>query len=370
MTTLLRVARASALLLVALLVACAQTNAPSNESVTSASEKESQLVWPTSGIVTQSSAPAPGHPGIDIGAPVGTPVYAAADGAVVSPFDDPGGYGCNVVINHSGGSSLYQGIITIYGHLSSIDVSAGTQISAGTLIGYSGGAAGAECSGNASGPHLHFELRNDMVSIRGWDYSVGVGSQITALTPIDTSIDGLGVSGDCNAACANYGCQCVDGQCSGGFCPGTGCSAQETADCGAYGVNCVDHQCAGGFGPGTGCTARETLDCGNYGANCVDHQCSGGFGTGTGCTARETLDCGNYGANCVDHKCSGGFGTGTGCTARETLDCGNYGCDCVDHECAGGFCPGTGCTARETLDCSNDGCSCNDHKCTGGACGG
>ncbi len=210
---------------------------------------------------------------------------------------------------------------------------------------------------------------------------------------------GSGGGGDCNAACGNYGCQCVAGQCNGGFCPGTGCSAQETADCGNYGANCVDHQCNGGFADGsgctaletidcgnygagcvdhkcnggyaegTGCTARETLDCGNYGVNCVDHKCDGGFGPGTGCTPRETLDCGNYGANCVDHKCSGGFGTGTGCTAHETLDCGNYGCDCVDHACSGGFCPGTGCTARETLDCGDYGCGCRDHKCSGGACG-
>ena len=72
-----------------------------------------QIIWPISGSITQSSAPAPGHPGIDIGAVVGTPVFAAASGAVVAPFNDPGGYGCNVVINHTGGTSLASGIITV-----------------------------------------------------------------------------------------------------------------------------------------------------------------------------------------------------------------------------------------------------------------
>jgi hypothetical protein len=328
-------------------------------------ELTSQLVWPVSATVTQNSAPPPGHPGIDLGAPVGTPVFAAASGNVVTPFWDPGGYGCNVVINHSGGDSLSSGIITVYGHLSNIVVSPDTSIAQGTLIGFSGGAAGAPCSGNSSGPHLHFEIRNNLSSVRGWDGSVHVGSWVNALDPIDTYIEGLPEgTADCEAACANFGCHCVDGQCSGGFCPGTGCTAEETAACGNYGVNCVDHQCAGGFGPGTGCTARETLDCGNYGANCVDHQCSGGFGAGTGCTARETLDCGNYGVNCVDHQCSGGFGPGSGCTAGETIACGNFGCGCVDHQCSGGFCAGTGCTAHETLECEKQGQSCAGHQCT------
>jgi hypothetical protein len=330
-----------------------------------------QLIWPMSGTVTQNSAPAPGHPGIDIGAAVGTPIFAAASGAVVSPFNDPGGYGCNVVMNHTGGGSLVSGIITVYGHMSDIVVSPGTEIAAGTLLGYSGGAAGAPCSGNASGPHLHFEIRNDLVSVRSWDGSVHVGSQVTALDPVDTFIPGLPAdTASCEDACGHFGCHCVAGQCSGGFCPGTGCTDEETAACGNYGVNCVDHQCAGGFGPGTGCTARETLDCGNFGANCVDHQCSGGFAPGSGCTAKETLDCGNFGVNCVDHQCAGGFGPGSGCTARETLDCGNYGVNCVDHQCAGGFGPGSGCTARETMDCGNYGCGCVDHGCSGGFCPG
>jgi len=357
---------------VLVLAACGGAGgAPEERTDTNADALVSQLVWPISGWVTQNTAPPPGHPGIDIGAGVGTPIFAAASGAVVGPFNDPGGYGCNVVINHTGGGSLYSGIVTVYGHMSDIVVSPGTEIAQGTLIGYSGGAAGAPCSGNSGGPHLHFEIRQDLVSVRGWDGSVHVGSQIAALDPIDTFIPGLPEgTPDCESACGNFGCHCVDGQCSGGFCPGTGCTAAETEACGHFGVNCVDHQCSGGFGNGTGCTARETIDCGHFGVNCVDHQCAGGFGPGTGCTARETLDCGNYGCGCVDHQCSGGFCPGTGCTARETLDCGNYGVNCVDHQCSGGFGEGSGCTARETLDCGNYGCGCVDHQCSGGFCPG
>jgi hypothetical protein len=173
-----------------------------------------------------------------------------------------------------------------------------------------------------------------------------------------------GFGGECDAACAHFGCECVAGQCSGGFCPGTGCTAEETHDCGNYGASCVDHKCNGGFAEGTGCTAKETLDCGHFGANCVDHKCNGGFADGTGCTPRETLDCGHFGANCVDHKCNGGYAPGSGCTAKETRDCGDYACDCVDHKCSGGYCPGTGCTAHETLDCEHEGKSCHDHACT------
>ena len=121
---------------------------------------------------------------------------------------------------------------------------------------------------------------------------------------------GGGPCGACSpesqAACGNYGCNCVAGQCNGGFCAGTGCSQQETDNCGAYGCGCVDHQCNGVFCPGTGCTAKETNDCGAYGCGCVDHQCNGGACAGTGCTAGETNGCGAYGCGCANHECKGG----------------------------------------------------------------
>ncbi|MFO0618657.1 MAG: M23 family metallopeptidase [Polyangiaceae bacterium] len=357
----------SSLLAALLSAGCAVDGAPSDEGDEAVStldaELAAQLVWPISGTVTQNSAPAPGHPGIDIGAGVGTPIFAAASGDVVTPYYDPGGYGCNVVINHSGGGGLGAGTISVYGHMSQTLVTAGTHVEQGALLGYSGGAAGAPCSGNSSGPHLHFEIRTDGIPVRGWDASVGVGQIVTALEGISTHVDGIPEGGSCEEACANFGCHCVDGQCSGGFCPGSGCTQQETDDCAAFGVNCVDHQCNGGFGPGTGCTARETIDCGNFGANCVDHQCSGGFGAGSGCTGAEIVACGNYGVNCVDHQCSGGFGEGSGCTAGEALACSQFGCGCADHACGGGFCEGTGCTAHQAIVCEQQGKSCNAGTC-------
>jgi hypothetical protein len=176
---------------------------------------------------------------------------------------------------------------------------------------------------------------------------------------------------DCNTSCGNFGCACVDGQCNGGYCPGTGCTAQETQNCGAYGCSCVDHQCNGGYCPGTGCTAKEANDCAAFGCGCVDHQCSGGFGctaNGNGCTIKENNDCAQYGCNCSDHKCSGGFCAPTECGDQQVNDCAAFGCGCAKGQCSGGACPS--CTAEATQNCAAFGCGCAANECTGGACGG
>ena len=89
----------------------------------------------------------------------------------------------------------------------------------------------------------------------------------------------------------------------------------------------------------------------------------GRFCPGTGCTAVDTANAAKFGCNCVDHKGSGGFCPGSGCTAKETADAAKFGCGCVDHKGAGGFCPGTGCTAHETLDCQGKGQKCSLHAC-------
>lgn len=172
--------------------------------------------------------------------------------------------------------------------------------------------------------------------------------------------------------CGNFGCGCVDHQCNGIFCPGSGCSAQHTSNCGGFGCGCADGQCNGGTCPGSGCTAKETLDCGNVGCGCADHRCSGGVAcAGTGCTWREAHDCAAFGVNCVDHQCAGGFGPGSGCTGKETSDCTAQGCGCVDHVCSGGNnCAGSGSTARNALDCGGFGCHSVDGMCSGGFCPG
>lgn len=84
------------------------------------------------------------HTGVDLQAPVGTPVYAAAPG-VVGPSDAGGWAGVHAVIEHDDGSSLYA-------HLASLTVKPGDKIDAGQLIGYVG------MSGRTFGAHLHFEF--------------------------------------------------------------------------------------------------------------------------------------------------------------------------------------------------------------------
>ncbi|MEU6342039.1 M23 family metallopeptidase [Streptomyces sp. NPDC046977] len=86
------------------------------------------------------------HTGVDFQAAIGTPVHAAGAGTVVEAGWG-GSYGNNVVIRHA------DGMYTQYGHLSSIAVSVGQAVSAGTRIGLSG------ATGNVTGPHLHFEAR-------------------------------------------------------------------------------------------------------------------------------------------------------------------------------------------------------------------
>jgi len=87
------------------------------------------------------------HTGIDVAAPVGSIVKAAADGVVVAVAHTQVGYGNYVVIAHGGG------IMTLYGHLLKTDVAVGQRVMRGQRIGLEG------ATGLATGPHVHFELR-------------------------------------------------------------------------------------------------------------------------------------------------------------------------------------------------------------------
>jgi murein DD-endopeptidase MepM/ murein hydrolase activator NlpD len=87
------------------------------------------------------------HTGIDIAAPTGTPVYAAADGRVKSAGNSGGAYGIRVILSHDGTAETY------YSHLSKVHVRAGQRVTRGQLIGEIG------TSGKSTGPHLHFDIK-------------------------------------------------------------------------------------------------------------------------------------------------------------------------------------------------------------------
>ncbi|WP_129791687.1 M23 family metallopeptidase [Sphingosinicella sp. CPCC 101087] len=89
------------------------------------------------------------HGGVDLAGPVGTPIYATADGIVARSEWNSGGYGNLVEINHG------QGIQTRYGHLSRLVARAGQRVRRGDLIGLMGS------TGRSTGSHLHYEVRID-----------------------------------------------------------------------------------------------------------------------------------------------------------------------------------------------------------------
>lgn len=91
----------------------------------------------------------PGHNGLDIAAPMGTPVMAVADGVVAWAGTDPG-YGNYVRLHHP-----HLGIDTFYAHLSAVHFAA--QMGANVRQGQQVGAMGS--TGNSTGPHLHLEVR-------------------------------------------------------------------------------------------------------------------------------------------------------------------------------------------------------------------
>lgn len=86
------------------------------------------------------------HAGLDFAAPVGTPVFATADG-VVTVAERKGGYGNCIDISHG------YNYLTRYAHLSELRVEAGQNVKRGELIGLVGN------TGKSTGPHLHYEVR-------------------------------------------------------------------------------------------------------------------------------------------------------------------------------------------------------------------
>ncbi len=104
--------------------------------------------WPVAGgVITQGIH---GYNGIDIGAPNGTPIYAAAAGTVVVAIGNGGyngGYGNYVVVRHQNGTQ------TLYAHMTNVLTTSGATVGKGAQIGTVGN------TGKSTGNHLHFEVR-------------------------------------------------------------------------------------------------------------------------------------------------------------------------------------------------------------------
>ncbi len=109
-----------------------------------------QLSWPVNGgYISDPYGSDRNHKGMDIAAPAGTEIYAAAEGEVVAAGWNSGGYGYCVVIDHG------DGLMTVYGHCSMVWAVAGQKVTRGQLI------ASVGSTGDSSGNHLHFEVRTN-----------------------------------------------------------------------------------------------------------------------------------------------------------------------------------------------------------------
>lgn len=104
--------------------------------------------WPLThfGLTSRFS---PGHPGIDMTAPKGTPVKPAAEGKVLWVQNYPFGYGKHILITHDKGAS------SLYAHLSKVEVKEGQIIDKNTIVGEVGS------TGWSTGNHLHLEIYQD-----------------------------------------------------------------------------------------------------------------------------------------------------------------------------------------------------------------
>jgi murein DD-endopeptidase MepM/ murein hydrolase activator NlpD len=118
-----------------------------------AEKEEKKFTWPVSGTFTSEFGWRWGamHQGIDIAAPMGTPVMASQSGMIVSSGYD-GGYGNKVVIKHA------ENVHSVYAHNQANIVSAGQWVAKGEIVAYLGS------TGDSTGPHLHFEIHVDGVA--------------------------------------------------------------------------------------------------------------------------------------------------------------------------------------------------------------
>ncbi|MCR4264411.1 MAG: LysM peptidoglycan-binding domain-containing M23 family metallopeptidase [Candidatus Roizmanbacteria bacterium] len=121
-----------------------------------AKQSVGQLLWPTTGSVTQQ--PVWYHMALDIANRAAPDVFAAESGTVSLATCYQWGYGCHIVVDHG------DGMQTLYAHLSSFYVSSGQTVGRGDALGRMGS------TGRSTGTHLHFEVRNGGVAINPWNY--------------------------------------------------------------------------------------------------------------------------------------------------------------------------------------------------------
>jgi murein DD-endopeptidase MepM/ murein hydrolase activator NlpD len=105
------------------------------------------------------------HEGIDIAAPIGTPIVAPADG-VVEFTGEKTGFGLVLEIDHG------YGFLTLYGHCQRIKVNQGEKVKRGDVIAYVGN------TGKSTGPHLHYEVHVSQAPVNPLDYIITATSVI------------------------------------------------------------------------------------------------------------------------------------------------------------------------------------------------
>ena len=128
------------------------------------------------------------HAGIDLAGPVGTPIYATADGTITDASWNNGGYGNLIKIDHG------RGIETRYGHLSAIMVREGQRVHRGEMIARMGS------TGRSTGSHLHYEVRidgravNPIPFMKSTDYILALRSPSTGSSMDQVALGGPAIN--------------------------------------------------------------------------------------------------------------------------------------------------------------------------------
>ena len=122
-------------------------------------EGNGMFMWPVNGgYISDVFGSNRNHKGLDIAAPEGTDIYAAAEGKVIAAGWNTGGYGYFVMIDHGNGYA------TLYGHMSKVIASNGAEVKCGDLIGEVG------TTGDSTGNHLHYTIYEGGTAVNPMTY--------------------------------------------------------------------------------------------------------------------------------------------------------------------------------------------------------